>query len=174
VIEAAPEQYDDRRRLFGAPVIAVAGHRLSPDDVGHGLLGRSRLAWGLGYLPAPAPDGFERTRPVDRVDRVDPRIHLALNRGAGSCPPIAACDRDVAAELDTAARGLFRGDRRLRPRHRSSSRAPGPAVVLGDFGGPAGVRDALREYGVVPDDASSRLRALPRDWSPSLGDHADR
>jgi len=89
-------------------------------------------------------------------------------------PPIAAYDRDVAAELDTAARGYLEATVDYDP---DAGVARVPRVLLwfvGDFGGPAGVRDALREYGVIPGDASPRLRALPWDWSPSLDDYADR
>ncbi|MWG35477.1 DUF547 domain-containing protein [Halomarina oriensis] len=165
VLAAAPEQYEDRRRFFGAPVVACAGHDLSLDDVEHGILRRSMHSLGLGYLPRRA-DGFERTH---RVDERDPRIHFAVNCGAESCPPILAYDHEAVDEqLDTATAGYLDGEAEY---DADAGVVRVPRLLLwyrGDFGGRAGVLGLLRRYGVIPADATPRIRYRSYDWSLAL------
>ena len=166
LLAAAPEQYEDRRRFFAAPVVAVAGHDLSLDDVEHGVLRRSMHSLGLGYLPRRA-DEFERTH---RVDARDPRVHFALNCGAESCPPILAYDHErIDDQLDLATAGYLE---REVDYDADAGVARVPRLLLwyrGDFGGRSGIRSMLREHGVVPADASPRLRYHAYDWSLARG-----
>lgn len=160
---------DRRWRFFRAKRVPVAGRALSLDDIEHGLLRRSRLKLGLGYLPNPFAGPFERRF---RVDERDQRIHFALNCGAVSCPPIAAYDpARIDAQLETAAVGYL---------EETVEYAPEPGVVevprlfswyRGDFGGKSGTVAFLRGYGLVPDDATPSVSYRPYDWSPELGDY---
>jgi hypothetical protein len=171
-LAADPDRYDSRRRFFARPVVTVAGHSLSPNDIEHGILRRSKSAFGLGYLPRIRPDAFERRH---RVETLDPRVHFALNCGAAACPPIAAYEADrideqlrlatesyleSTVEYDAAA-GVVRVPRLF-------------LWYVGDFGGRSGTRAFLREHGAVPPDSSPRVRYLPYDWDRSLGDYVDR
>jgi hypothetical protein len=162
-----------RVRFFVAPTVTVAGHDLSPNDVEHGILRGSKLSVGLGYLPRPRPDAFERTH---RVRDPDPRVHFALNCGAASCPAIAAYDADALDDqLDLAARAYLDGavtyDRR-------TDTVTVPRILLwyrGDFGGLAGVWAFLDAHDALPPGASagSRLRHDDYDWSLDLGAFRD-
>ena len=70
-----------RKRLF-----KVSGHNYSLDDVEHGILRRYRYKYSLGFFP----NLFSKSRIKKlAVDKIDYRIHFALNCGAVSCPPIA-------------------------------------------------------------------------------------
>jgi hypothetical protein len=105
LVAAAPDRYRHRSRFFRLPAIIVAGTSLILDTIEHGLLRRSRLKAGLGWLPNPLPSAFERRF---RVERVDPRVHFALNCAAASCPPIAAYDpTNLDLQLDVATRGYL-------------------------------------------------------------------
>lgn len=86
----------------------MAGQPLSPNAIEHGMLRRSALLVGLGYLRNPFPSRFERAL---RVRRPDPRVHFALDCGARSCPPlatwtVATLDHDLerATALPTSPR----------------------------------------------------------------------
>ncbi|WP_079890808.1 DUF547 domain-containing protein [Halococcus agarilyticus] len=166
LLDAAPEQLQDRRRFFAAEIVAVAGHELSLDDIEHGLLRRSRHSLGLGYLPRPA-DTFER---VHRLDSRDPRIHFALNCGAESCPPILAYDHGtIDDQLDTATAGYLETEVAYDP-DRGVVRVPRHMLwYRGDFGGRRGIRSLLCEHGIVPADATPAIRYRSYDWSLSLG-----
>jgi hypothetical protein len=152
-----------RLRLFRRPVIEVAGHRLSLDAIEHGLLRRSSWKLGLGYLRNPRPSAFERRH---RVERIDARIHFALNCGARSCPPIAAYQAEhIDDQLDRAVRSHL-----AEAVEDSGATVRVPTMLLwfiGDFGGPRGVRRFLAEHGVEAE--GRKVRFLRYDWSPAPG-----
>jgi hypothetical protein len=171
-LDRNPSRYESRRRFFGRPVATVAGHRLSPNDIEHGLLRGSRSGLGLGYLPRLRPDAFERAH---RVGVPDPRVHFALNCGAASCPPIAAYEADrLDEQLDLATASYLDAEAEYDP---DAGVVRAPRLLLwyvGDFGGPSGVRAFLSDHGVVPRDAAPKLRFRDYDWSLRRGVWADR
>jgi len=160
--------YGSKRKFFGADRVPVAGHDLSLDDVEHGILRRSRLSFGLGYVRRPdfLVGEFEKRM---RVDRVDPRIHFALNCGAASCPPIARYTREgIDEELDLAAESYLGSEVAYDP---AAGRARVPRLLLwyrGDFGGRSGIYEHLRRYGPVPEGERPSVSYRDYDWSIEL------
>lgn len=158
-----PDSYARRWRFFTAPAITVAGRRLSANAIEHGILRRSAFLVGLGYGHNPIPSSFERRL---RVERVDPRVHFALNCGARSCPPLhvyAAGTLD--AELDAAARSYIAGESALLDGG-ATVRVPRLLLwYLGDFGGRPGIVRLLRRYGVIEPDATPRVTFGSYDWT---------
>jgi len=155
--------WNARLRFFRRPVLTIAGQAVSLDDIEHGILRRSRLKLGLGYVTNPLPSRFERRF---RVGTVDARIHFALNCAAASCPPIAAYRTEQLDEqLDLATRGYLRSSV-----SRGHDGIAVPAVLLwfiGDFGGPPGMRRFLRDHGI--DGWGDRVRFTRWDWTPAPG-----
>jgi hypothetical protein len=153
--------FAQRLRFFRRRLVTVAGTGLSLDDIEQGILRRSRWKLGLGYVSNPRPSAFEREF---RVERVDPRIHFALNCGAASCPPFAAYEASrLDAQLDLATRSYLRATVDTREHALTL-----PAVMfwfIGDFGGPPGVRRFLREHRV--EGWNRPLRMAAYDWTPT-------
>lgn len=152
-----------RAQFFSRPALTVAGRSLSLDDIEHGILRRSRLKLGLGYVANPLASRYQRRY---RVHVVDPRIHFALNCAAASCPPIAAYRAaDIDEQLDLATRSYLTGS--------VTDEVTGitvPSVCLwfiGDFGGPPGMRHFLRNHGVKGWGRPIRFAAW--DWTPAPG-----
>ncbi len=163
-----PALYESRLRFlrfFGADCLTVANTTLSLADVEHGIL-RGRASWGLGYVPRLWSSAFERRY---RLADPDPRVHFALNCGAASCPAIRAYERDrIDEQLDRATRAYL-DDVEY---DAAGGVARVPRLFLwyrGDFGGGDGIRDLLRAYGVVPEDASPRLKHRGWDWTREAG-----
>jgi hypothetical protein len=165
---ADPDRYRRRWWFFARPVVTVAGRRLSPNAIEHGILRRSALLAGLGYLRNPWPPAHERAW---RVARLDPRIHFALNCGAVSCPPLRAwTPTTLDVDLDRATAAYLHGETRQAPDGRSITV---PRLLLwyrGDFGGSAGVIALLRQHGLVRDGEAPRLRYGTYDWTLDTGD----
>ncbi|WP_363465761.1 DUF547 domain-containing protein [Halogeometricum borinquense] len=165
-----PESFD-RTRFFRRAQVPVAGQLLSLNDIEHGILRRSMLSWGLGYLPRPFPNAFERAA---RVDERDFRIHFALNCGAASCPPVAVYDPETLdADLEWITEGYLDSEVVY---DRLAGTVTVPRLFLwyrGDFGGGRGIRRILRQYGQIPDGAAPKLRYRGYDWSLSLGNYAE-
>lgn len=164
-----PRRYD--RRFFARDQVPVANEWISLDDVVHGILRRSRWKYGLGYVRRPFVDPFERTH---RVAERDWRVHAAINRGTVDCPPVAVYEPDrIDDQLDAAAAAYLRERVTYDPSH-GVARVPWRLLAhVGDFGGPSGLRDALRSYGVVPADARPKLRPRRGDRRLDLGRWAD-
>jgi len=164
---ANPALFENRSTFFGAKRIPVAGRYLSLDDVEHGLLRRSQLSWGLGYLPNPLPGEFELAL---RVENRDPRIHFALNCGAASCPPIAAYSpTEVSHQLDLASESYLESEVEYDPA-RNVVRVPRLCLwYYGDFRGRAGIRSLLRRYDVISAGVSPQIRYKTYDWSLDRG-----
>lgn len=165
LLDRRPELYDSLLRMlrfFGTTAITVGGTDLSLDDIEQGILRGSRSKYGLGYLPRLRPGEFERRYRID----LDPRIHFALNCGAASCPAIRYYEPDRADDqLDAATRSYLDGTVEYDP---DAGVVRVPRVFLwyrGDFGGGSGIRDLLREYDAIPEDASQRISYQSWDWS---------
>ena len=173
LLQRSPERYESPLRLvrfFGVDVLTVGGHRLSLDDIEHGVLRGRRSKYGLGYLPR-LPRRFERRYAV----ACDPRIHFALNCGAASCPAIRAYEPDrVDVQLELGTEGYLETSVAY---DADAGVARVPRLFLwyrGDFGGSRGIKSFLRAYGAIPDDASPRLSYRSWDWSVAAGKFADR
>ena len=95
-----PDQYKNRNQFFKAKNIVVAGKTFSLDKIEHGILRRSKIKWSLGYFSKLFPNKTEKQL---RVNKLDYRIHFALNCGAKSCPPIAFYNpENLNTQLDIA------------------------------------------------------------------------
>ena len=87
--------------IFTKRVISIGGQQWSLDDIEHGILRRARYKYSLGYLPQIfVPNKIK----LLMVEKLDYRIHFALNCGAVSCPPIAFYfHEDIEEQLDIAS-----------------------------------------------------------------------
>ena len=147
---------------FNAKKICVAGQTLSLNDIEHGMLRKSRIWWGKGYLRRPFPSSFEKTA---RVSRIDPRIHFALNCGAVSCPPIQPYHPEtVEEELDEVTKDFLSTEMELDGNEvRVSSLFE---MYEGDFCGKNGILRFLESKGFLGSTRDKRLCFLPYDWTP--------
>jgi hypothetical protein len=161
-----PGAFGRRWRFFTAPAITIAGQPLSPNAIEHGILRRSAVPLGFGYLHNPIPPPFER---LQRVLRLDPRVHFALNCGAPSCPPLAAWDpADLDSQLDEAARTYLSSESTVL-RAATTVRVPRLLLwYLGDFGGRRGIVELLRRYGVIEPGVSPRVTFGGYDWTLAI------
>ncbi len=72
-------------RFFRTAAYIVGGMRFSLEDIEHGILRANR---GLMFIPG-RQFGKNDPRYAHCLDRLDARIHFALNCASRSCPPIA-------------------------------------------------------------------------------------
>jgi hypothetical protein len=165
-LQQDPAAYRRRWRFFSAPAVTVAGRRLSPNAIEHGILRHSALVLGVGYVRNPVPSRFER---LHRVGRLDPRVHFALNCGARSCPPLAAYDPDhLDAQLDAAARSYLASETAVLDGG-ATVRVPRLLLwYLGDFGGRPGIVRLLGRYGIIEPGATPRVAFGRYDWTLAI------
>jgi hypothetical protein len=147
---------------FNTKKICVAGRDLSLNDIEHGMLRKSRIWWGKGYLRRPFPSSFEK---IGRVSKLDPRIHFALNCGAVSCPPIQPYHQGtVEEELEHVTKDFLSTEMELDGKEvRVSSLFK---MYKGDFGGKRGILRFLKRRGFIRSTRGKRLYFLPYNWTP--------
>lgn len=174
--------------LYTTRDIPIAGRLFSLDDVEHGLLRKCRWKHLYGYLPN-AP--MQLCSPIAKlaVQKLDCRIHFALNCGAKSCPPIAYYSTEkIDAQLDQATRAFLRQETDVNRTNREIRISKIFYWYTGDFGGKKGIHKLLKKYcrnedndDVSKQESSSAAREDTSDyrlvykgfsWEQSLDNYA--
>jgi len=144
-------------KIFSEKAIRFADATLSLDDVEHGILRRYRSKYSLGYLPQWFPKKIIKQLAVEKIDF---RIHFALNCGAKSCPPIAFYNyENIEAQLELATRSFLESDTEIDEPNKTVNVTKLFRWFQADFGGKKGVRNILSRY---------KLKYKTYDWSEDL------
>jgi len=171
-----PKLFEDRNSWFGynfftTPQVVVAGKKLSFDDIEHGIMRRSKIKLSMGYLDQWFVDNF-----VKRFwwDKVDPRIHFALNCGAASCPHIAVYSPDrVEEQLDITTKNYLEETTDYYPEENRVEVNKLMSWFRADFGGSSGAIQMLKKYDVIPENADPDISYKEYDWTLELGNYKD-
>ena len=158
-----PDQYSKRSQFFGSRKIEIAGSKFSLDDIEHGILRRSKIKWSLGYLNKLFPGKMEKQL---RVEKLDYRLHFALNCGAKSCPPIAFYKPEtIDQQLDIATKVYLRGEAEY---DEAGNKVKLPALMnwfRRDFGGKKKMIELLRQLTIVQLDRNPKIKFKDYDWT---------
>lgn len=169
ILKKDPELYRKRNKFFGAKQIEVAGMKLSLDEIEHDFLRRTRVKWSLGYLgkvfPSPRAKEF-------RVEKLDYRIHFALNCGAKSCPPIAYYSPDqLDTQLEMATKNYLTSEVDYK---KEENIIYLPAILSwfrADFGGKKGMKNILKKHGLLGTSENPKIRFKKYDWTLELNNY---
>ena len=158
-----PDQYSNRGKFFGNEFIEIAGRKFSLDDIEHGILRRSKIKWSLGYFNKLFPN---RTEKRLRVDKLDYRLHFALNCGAKSCPPIAFYkSENIDQQLDLATKAYLTGESEY---DAATNIVKLPALMSWfrrDFGGKRKMIELLKQLSIIPVDKNPKVKFKSYDWT---------
>lgn len=165
-----PELYQDRSRFFHEKKINIAGELMSFDDIEHGFIRGSKLKLSLGLIKNPFASKIERKL---RVDKVDPRIHFALNCGAKSCPPVPLLEiKQYNEQMDAATKNYLQQNTKIEANKIYTT------VLFswfrGDFDGLDGVKKFLVQYNIIKEeDTSKGLEFNEYDWTIDIDNFTD-
>lgn len=161
--------YKSRGSFFGKKQIRIASMLLSLDEIEHGILRKSKIKWSLGYLNKLFPSKIEKEL---RVEKLDYRIHFALNCGAKSCPPIAFYNPSfLNSQLDIALLAYLKGESEYFPQ---DNKVMLPAILgwfRADFGGKKNMVKMLKDIKLIPADSSPKIQFKKYDWSLYLDNY---
>ncbi len=166
ILTKNPELYENRGDFFSDERIIIAGNKISFDKIEHGIIRKSQSKIGFGYIKKGFPDRFER---MLRVEKLDYRIHFALNCGAKDCPPVAIYTPNKLDEqfAESTARFL-----KTSSKYDSSEKKVYVTSLFswfrGDFGGKDGTRKILKEQGIIPVTDGIELEYKDYDWTLDL------
>ncbi|MEO0332726.1 MAG: DUF547 domain-containing protein, partial [Bacteroidota bacterium] len=117
---------------------------------------------------------IKNTSKINEEYKADGRIHFALNCGAKSCPYIAVYDAIYMDEqLDEIAHQFLNRTSTYEPENEEVYVTSLFSWFRGDFGGKSGIRDYLRKYEVIPQEADPSLSFETYDWTLELGNYTD-
>ena len=162
VLNKNPGAYKNRNKFFSAKQIHIAQKSFSLDEVEHGILRRSKIKWSLGYLNKLFPSKIEKEL---RVQKLDYRIHFALNCGAKSCPPIAFYDPlKLNNQLDMAAKTYLKGE----TKYDSSKNLLYLPALMGwfrrDFGGKKKMIMLVKKMGIITSQTNPIIKFNKYNW----------
>jgi len=164
-----PDQYKSRNKFFKNKNITVAGKTFSLDKIEHGLLRRSKIKWSLGYFGKLFPNKTEKDL---RVDKLDYRIHFALNCGAKSCPPIAFYSPEkINTQLDIAETAYLSAEAEY---NAETNILKLPAILSWfrrDFGGKKKIVELLKTKQILKADVNPEIKFKKYDWTLYLDNY---
>ncbi|WP_165953202.1 DUF547 domain-containing protein [Pedobacter changchengzhani] len=164
-----PDQYKTRNSFFSNRQIPIAGQHLSLDDIEHGILRHSKIKWSEGYLNKLFPSSFEKTF---RIQKLDYRIHFALNCGAKSCPAIAFYDvENINEQLALATKVYLEGECDFN----SLKNVVHVPAIMGwfrnDFGGKKQMVAILKQNEIIPKNSYPKIHFKKYDWTLYLDNY---
>ena len=165
-LQKNPEAYKNRGQFFKSEQIELAGKKFSLDDIEHGILRRSKIKWSLGYLSKWFPGKTEKQL---RVDKLDYRLHFALNCGAKSCPPVAFYDAaNISTQLDVATTAYLTGEAEYDPEKNTLVLPAIMSWFRKDFGGRKKMLQLVKQKGIVPETADPKIYFNKYNWKLHL------
>ena len=158
-----PDQYSKRGKFFGNEFIEIAGKKFSLDGIEHGILRRSKIKWSLGYFNKWFPNKTEKRL---RVDKLDYRLHFALNCGAKSCPPIAFYKSEtIDQQLDLATKAYLTGEAEYDAVTNIVKLPTLMSWFRRDFGGKKKMIELLKQLSIIPVDKNPKVKFKSYDWT---------
>jgi thiol-disulfide isomerase/thioredoxin len=163
-------QYVHRSAFYGSREMTIAGKKFSLDDIEHGILRHSSIKWSLGYLHKWFPSQTEKSL---RVNRVDYRIHFALNCGAKSCPPIAFYHADnIDNQLNIATKAYLSGEAEYDSTNNVLKLPALMSWFRHDFGGKKKMLALAKDISLIPKDANPAIQFKKYDWTLYLNNYS--
>ncbi len=165
ILKKDPSKFDDRGAFFKAKQVTIAGELLSLDIIEHGILRKSKSKLSLGFFRKINVSKFERKF---RINKLDPRIHYALNCGALSCPPIVPYEsKNLDAHMDESVKDYLE---KYCVVTENGLKVP---VLFSwfraDFGRKRGIKKFLMKYEIITKaDKKKDLKFLDYDWTLAL------
>jgi thiol-disulfide isomerase/thioredoxin len=157
-----PALYKKRNKFFKAKNIIVANKIFSLDKIEHGILRRSKIKWSLGYLNKWFPSKTEKQL---RVNKVDWRIHFALNCGAKSCPPIAFYKPEqLSQQLDISTKNYLTSESVFNIEQNKIAVPVLFSWFRKDFGGKKNIVPILKKYNIIKETDNPRLSFKKYNW----------
>ncbi|SDE63988.1 Protein of unknown function, DUF547 [Pricia antarctica] len=166
ILSENPELYKDRQAFFKKEQIPIAGRLISFAKIEHGIIRKSQWELGGGLIRKWFPNKFERKL---RVDDRNYHIHFALNCGAKDCPPVAIYEADrLEKQFDKGTKAYLKRVSEYDSDTKEVKTTPLFSWFRGDFGCKNGVKDILKEYGIIPTTKNIDLTYKNYDWTLDL------
>jgi Protein of unknown function, DUF547 len=154
-----------RPQIFKSRRITIASKKFSLDEIEHGILRKFRWKYSKGYLASFFPG---KTIKQLAVEKIDYRIHFALNCGAKSCPPIAFYTYDdIDRQLDIAAKVFLKSETAIDTITKTVTVTKIMDWFAADFGGKKGTRKIINKT-LQQNVEGYKIIYKPYNWDEKL------
>lgn len=159
------EENLSKSAVYSKKLFSIAGELLSLDDVEHGILRRYRYKYSLGYFANLWTSKFVKKHAVEKLDY---RIHFALNCGAESCPPIAFYNvKDIDEQLKRATQGFLDVESEFDDQKKIVHTTALFKWFYADFGGRNGIGSIFKEQ-LNKDISQYKIKYKKYSWEDAL------
>lgn len=160
----------EKPAIYRNKLIRIAKYDFSLDDVEHGILRKYRYKYSLGFLPNFFTPSLIKQLAVQKIDF---RIHFALNCGAISCPPIAFYSLEkIEEQLQLATISFLEGETDILTEKKEVHVTQLFKWFWADFGGKSGIRKILKEY-LNFNSKGYQIIFKPYSWEEDLDNYAE-
>ncbi len=170
-LQKNPKLYEDRGDFFRNKILTIAGEKVSFDNIEHGILRKGISKYSAGYFKNPFNSSWARRYQVERINW---RIHFALNCGAHSCPLIQIYDDKTIYKQLNASSKLYLKSQVHYDKKQKEIHIP---ILMnwfrGDFGGLKGVKKILKINGFIPEGQNPDIKFNDYNWDLKLGTFHD-
>ena len=162
--------YRDASIFFKERNLEIGGQFISLDDLENGILRGKKVNKIVTSTPStgsgtPGTDIIEQFR----LEKIEPRIHFALNCGATSCPPVAFySDNQLDEQLSLAEASFVQSSSFYTPETNTLEISEIFKWFEEDFNGRKGVFELMAKYEILPENTSPTIKYTPYDWSLTL------
>lgn len=155
-----------RKAHFGSKQITIAGQKMSLNDIEHSFLRKSRIWWSRGYLQKWLVSDFEKKV---RVNKLDYRIHFALNCGGMSCPPIRYYETEkLENQLELAAASFLKTESAYNKTNNTVTVSRLLNWYKADFEGNTGIIKMLKQHQIIPTNVTPKIKYANYSWSTDI------
>ena len=169
-LKSDPRMLDNQQHrylLFHKKKLIIGNHKLSLNDIIHGILRHSKVWWAKGYLSKLFANRFEKKF---RTQIFDNRIHFAINYGSKSSPPIRIYNSaEINHQLDLSANLFMDSEVRF---FEEENIVTIPQIFnwyAADFEGKNGILSFLKKYEKIPWNSTPVIIYIPFSWMPEIG-----
>jgi len=156
--------------IYKKKLFSIAGKEFSLDDVEHGILRKYRYKYSLGFFANVFTKKFIKENTVDKIDY---RIHFALNCGAKSCPPIAFYDpENIDAQLDMATQAFLESESDFDAQKKTVHTTALFKWFFADFGGTNGIKEIFKKQ-LNKDISDYKINYKEYSWEDDLDNFVD-
>ena len=160
------EKKVDKPDIYKKKLFTIADKSMSLDDVEHGILRKNKYKYSLGFFGNIFSSSFIKKHMVEKLDY---RIHFALNCGAKSCPPIAFYNsNNINAQLDLATQSFLEGETEYDDENKVVHTSALFKWFYADFGGTNGIKDIYKQQ-LHKDIADYKISYKEYSWEDDLG-----
>lgn len=155
--------------IYRKKATSIAGKKFSLDQMEHCILRKHKTKFSFGLIANPFAKALVKKLAVDKLDY---RIHFALNCGAESCPPISFYTTDdIHNQLNQATQSFLERETTFDDAKKELRTTALLKWFSADFAGPKGIKEIFKKQ-LGKDVSDYNIYYKKYSWNDALANFA--